>query len=108
MKSVFSSIGKPVSKLQPTIEEESEAESDIYFVERIMDKKFIKNKPRYLVKWRGWEHKHNTWEPLENLTNVMEEIDKFEEGKKKKLVGVKRKATPAVRRKDSKYKKELI
>ena len=39
----------------------------MFTVESILDKKIKKNKLYYLVKWEGWDSKHNTWEPEEHL-----------------------------------------
>ena len=32
----------------------------------------------YLVKWKGWEAAQSSWEPEENLENVIEMIEEFE------------------------------
>ena len=49
-----------------------------YEVECILDKRMtkfcLKHKrvPQYLIKWKGYGHEHNTWEPLSNLTHCNE------------------------------------
>jgi len=45
-----------------------------YHIERIIDHKQV-NKGRkttvhYLVKWLGYGSEHNTWEPVDNITDV--------------------------------------
>lgn len=53
--------------------------SSKYFeVEKILDKKIIKGEPKYLIKWIGWDEDDSTWEPLENLTNIIPMVNKFE------------------------------
>ena len=44
---------------------------DAYEVETILDKKKIKNKIHYLVKWKGYTATHNSWEPR---TILMEDV----------------------------------
>jgi hypothetical protein len=34
--------------------------------------------PEYLVKWLGYSHEHNTWEPVSNLTNCAELIQEYQ------------------------------
>ncbi len=34
---------------------------------------------KYFVKWVGYPESDNTWEPLENLRNIMSMVDEFEE-----------------------------
>ena len=43
---------------------------DIYEVESIIDSEAPQGRQafKYLVKWKGWPHKYNTKEPVENLT----------------------------------------
>ena len=41
---------------------------DEYDVEKILDKRKIKGKTQYLVKWLEYEDKENSWEPAENLS----------------------------------------
>jgi hypothetical protein len=106
-KNISSNFANPASNknftdsLQDnTIEEENlnESESDepYYEVEAIVGKKMYRGKPQYHVKWKGYPSDQNTWEPLENLTNVMEMVENFEEmeklfgteqGRKKKKTG---------------------
>jgi hypothetical protein len=61
--------------------------SETYIIERIVNKRVLKNgKVQYLVKWKDYDDKDNTWEPKENLGDCLEYIEDFEEtqGEKKK------------------------
>mmetsp|Transcript_989 Transcript_989/g.2721 ORF Transcript_989/g.2721 Transcript_989/m.2721 type:complete len:686 (+) Transcript_989:240-2297(+) len=54
---------------------------DVYQVERIVDVQKSSTDPedvRYLIKWKGWAAKYNTWEPVEHLGNLQAEIEAFE------------------------------
>ena len=33
----------------------------------------------FLIKWKGWNHKYNTWEPQENLSCLEMMINFFKE-----------------------------
>jgi len=48
-------------------------------VEKILNKKKIKEVNRYLVRWKGFMAKSNTWKKEENLENARELVNKFEE-----------------------------
>ena len=41
--------------------------SEVYKVEKILRKKKIKGKQYGLVKWKGYDDKFNSWEPMENI-----------------------------------------
>ena len=43
------------------------SDAEEYEVEFIVDKRVLKGKVEYQVKWKGWEHDDNTWEPVGNL-----------------------------------------
>lgn len=47
-------------------------------VEAIVGKKMRYGKPFYRVKWEGYPESENTWEPVENLTDNLEQIENFE------------------------------
>ncbi|EKX72045.1 chromo domain containing protein [Theileria equi strain WA] len=49
---------------------DGEPEGDEYEVEDVIDFKFIRGQPKYLVKWKGFPSEDNTWEPEENMTNL--------------------------------------
>lgn len=51
----------------------------VYAAERIMKKRVRAGKVEYLVKWKGWSTRHNTWEPEENILDIRL-IDIFERG----------------------------
>ena len=50
-----------------------------YEVEMILNKRIIRNKPQYLIKWTGYPLYDATWEPLGNLNNAKELVKEFEE-----------------------------
>ena len=53
----------------------------MYQVESIQGRKIDEHGKRlYLIKWKGWEERDNTWEPMSNLSNVkilVESYDNF-------------------------------
>ena len=57
--------------------------SDLYEVEKIVDKRKRFGKNEYKVKWLGYKMSECTWEPLEHLLNVMDEVEKYEKSIKK-------------------------
>ncbi|KAE9604938.1 putative chromatin remodeling & transcriptional activation CHROMO-DOMAIN family [Lupinus albus] len=63
-------------------ENENATLDGFYDVEAIRRKRIFKGKVQYLVKWEGWPESTNTWEPLQNLKNVPEMIEAFEESMK--------------------------
>lgn len=55
-----------------------------YYVEKIVEKKIIDKKVNYLIKWKGFSSKDNTYEPLSELKKfpgVIDMIDKFNQKK---------------------------
>lgn len=38
-------------------------DEEVYAAEEIVRKRERKGRTEYLVKWQGWSHKDNTWEP---------------------------------------------
>jgi len=54
---------------------------DVYQVEEILDvqrNSADASDVKYLIKWKGWSVKYNTWEPLRHLQNLSQEIEAFE------------------------------
>jgi hypothetical protein len=48
-----------------------------YEVENILDSRKYRNQYQYLVKWKGYDSGHNSWEPTNNLTHSQQLIDTF-------------------------------
>jgi len=47
-------------------------------VERILNKRKVRGKDKYLVHWKGFTAESDTWERRENLENAKEAIEEFE------------------------------
>jgi len=47
-------------------------------VERILNKRRVRGKDKYLVHWKGFMAESDTWEERENLKNAQEAIEEFE------------------------------
>jgi len=58
-------------------QKEQEKENDgEYEVEKVIEKRFRKGRVEYFVKWKNYDE--TTWEPLKNLANAEDLIEKFE------------------------------
>lgn len=51
---------------------------EFYDVEKILDKKKIRGKYKYLIKWKGYPMDQCTWEPLSNLQTIKKMLQEFE------------------------------
>jgi len=47
-------------------------------VERILNKQWVREKDKYLVRWKGFTAESDTWEGRENLENMKETIKEYE------------------------------
>ena len=74
-------IGPGLIRTPPPVELDGELE---YEVKPILDKRMAKfcskhkRVPQYLIKWKGYGHEHDTWEPLSNLAHCHEILQAFE------------------------------
>ncbi|CAG8779884.1 6623_t:CDS:2, partial [Dentiscutata erythropus] len=64
--------------LSPLPEIIPETNKEEYEVETILDKKLMRRKPFYLVKWKGYPLHDATWEPKKNLINAADMVTNFE------------------------------
>ena len=47
-------------------------------MERILNKRKVRGKDKYLVRWKGFMAERDTWEGRENLENAKELVEEFE------------------------------
>ena len=60
------------------------SEDAMYNVEKILDRRMVKNKLLYKIKWEGYPMNQCTWEPLENLSTVSELVEEYDKSHPKK------------------------
>eukprot|EP00285_Hemiselmis_virescens_P009162 CAMPEP_0173401536 /NCGR_PEP_ID=MMETSP1356-20130122/51187_1 /TAXON_ID=77927 ORGANISM="Hemiselmis virescens, Strain PCC157" /NCGR_SAMPLE_ID=MMETSP1356 /ASSEMBLY_ACC=CAM_ASM_000847 /LENGTH=261 /DNA_ID=CAMNT_0014361689 /DNA_START=39 /DNA_END=822 /DNA_ORIENTATION=+ len=54
-------------------------ESDVFLVDRIVDRRELNGQVLYLVKWKGYGMDQSTWEPIKNLNKVMDLVEEYED-----------------------------
>ena len=47
-------------------------------MEKILNKRIVQGKKKFLVRWKGYTVEEDTWESRENLGNVKELVEEFE------------------------------
>ena len=67
---------------RPATEEAGE-EGTVYIVEALLKRRAKKGQTEFLVKWKGYNHRYNTWEPAANILDP-KLIELFEEAEKNK------------------------
>jgi len=66
--------GQKKEKPQPVVIEGEEE----WEVEKIINKRWIRGKEKYLVQWKGCTAEEDTWEGKENLKNASNLVEEFE------------------------------
>lgn len=73
----------PRDQQEPMPMPELEDDPDEYEVEEIRDKRMIKGKNHYLIKWTGWPSEYNQWVPEDDM-NAPKLIQDFEKTRKRR------------------------
>ena len=77
---VHTSLLKPFrSRAENEMDEDTDDEQkDLFFdVEKIVDSKRFGNTIKYRVRWKGYDETDDTWEPFENVENVIHLVKDF-------------------------------
>ncbi|XP_046837262.1 uncharacterized protein LOC124432378 isoform X1 [Vespa crabro] len=89
---------KPKGKSsKATGEEDRDSSNEEYIVEKILAKRFNPKKrcSEYLLKWEGYSHESNTWEPAESVATCKYLLEEFERNlaKQKELKAAQQQAS---------------
>ncbi|KAF3704121.1 Chromobox protein -like protein 1 Heterochromatin protein 1 -like protein beta [Channa argus] len=101
-ESKMTSVEKKEKKADDVAEEEEDEEE--YVVEKVLNRRVVKGRVEYLLKWKGFSDEDNTWEPEDNL-DCPDLIAEFLQSQKTAHEG-KRKAAGETEGDESKSKKK--
>ena len=81
--------GRGGHKRTPTSAFDPAAGQDIYEPEKVVGERQKnlgggKTETQYKVKWKGWDKKHNTYEPLSNLAGCEDMVSEYKERKRQR------------------------
>ena len=64
----------------PAVEMEfPEEDPDQFEVERIADRRKVRNRLQYLIKWKGYGPQYNSWHGVQDLTHCMDLVTAYDE-----------------------------
>lgn len=82
MKRMEDAYKMEVEELKLKLEQPcTETSNDVFEVECLLNHKQVKSKQLFLVKWKGYDNRHNSWVEKKNL-NCKKILEKFLEAKK--------------------------
>jgi hypothetical protein len=76
-----------IDRIKPYIaraDEERQMEEGEYEVEDILEEKKEGGVTKYLVRWKGFTRKDDTWEPESNISSAQEILQRFKEGRRRR------------------------
>jgi hypothetical protein len=53
-------------------------EGELFIVEKILDRQKFGKVIKYKIKWQGYPEKYSTWEPMDNLQEVVDMVEDFD------------------------------
>ncbi len=80
---IFKINPQEIAKIESLMELSAVGER-VFAAECILKKRVRKQRVEYLVKWKGWSPKYNTWEPEENILDIRL-LEAFEQSQKKAI-----------------------
>ena len=78
LKAYHEDASKEFERQTPPPPIENVLQQDEYEVEDILDKRIIRKKTQYLIKWKGYPLHDAIWEPMEHLGNAQDAVNRFE------------------------------
>ncbi|KAI1706264.1 chromo (CHRromatin organization MOdifier) domain-containing protein [Ditylenchus destructor] len=58
-------------------EDSSSKDNEIYEVDQILSMKTVRGKRKFLIKWKGFDSDHDSWEPEENLSGSRQLVAEY-------------------------------